>query len=112
MNRKRLMLGLLVVMLIFLTTMPASAGSPDTHAKVRIADFAFRPRSVTVHIGDTVRWRNQGAETHTASSTTGEWDSGNLDPGESFDFDFKVPGTFVYRCTIHPFMRGRVIVEE
>jgi len=39
------------------------------------------------------------------------WDSGLLDPGESFSFTFTTPGTFDYYCIPHPFMQGQIVVS-
>jgi hypothetical protein len=34
-----------------------------------------------------------------------------LQPGEAFSFTFSDPGVFEYYCSIHPFMRGAVVVN-
>ncbi|GFN41351.1 MAG: hypothetical protein YK1312THETA_1010001 [Marine Group I thaumarchaeote] len=39
------------------------------------------------------------------------FDSGYLDPNESFSIKFEESGTFDYFCTLHPWMKGKVIVE-
>ena len=80
--------------------------------RVRMIDRArnrFRPATLTIHRGDSVRWINAGSLTHT---TTGRnWNSGNVPPGDSFRQRFRRPGTFSYHCQIHPEMTGRIIVE-
>ena len=38
------------------------------------------------------------------------FDSGHLDPYESFTFNFDEKGTYDYFCTLHPWMKGQVIV--
>jgi plastocyanin len=78
--------------------------------RVRIVDFAFRPRRLEVPKGTRVRWVNRGDVAHTTTSTTGLWDSGALAPGETFSRVFRTRGTFRYRCTIHPDMTGRIVV--
>ncbi len=83
----------------------AAAGVPAT-----IVDFEFRPAALTVGIGDTVTWFNQGPTIHTATSDQGVWDTGVLSRGQSGSFTFRSAGTFPYHCTIHPFMRGTVTV--
>ncbi len=87
-------------------TMPARAA---THT-VEIADFAFAPATLTITVGDTVTWTNQDAVAHTATSTTGVFDSGDLEQGESYSVTFTAPGTYDYLCTPHPSMTGRVVV--
>ncbi len=34
-----------------------------------------------------------------------------LNPGESYSFDFKTPGTYVYNCSYHPTMQGMIDVN-
>jgi plastocyanin len=82
-----------------------------TVARVRIVDFAFRPRAITVSRGTRVRWVNRGSVAHTTTSNTGLWDSGRLAPGDTFSRVFRRAGTFRYHCTIHSDMKGRVVVQ-
>jgi plastocyanin len=78
-------------------------------ARVRIIDFAFRPRNLTIVRGTVVRWANRGARTHTTPSNTSLWNH-TLAPGETFRRRFRRMGTFAYHCSIHPQMTARVIV--
>jgi len=77
---------------------------------ISIEDFSFDPQTVTVSQGATVVWTNEGAETHTVTSA-GNFDSGDISPGETFSFVFDEDGTFDYFCQPHPFMEGTIIVE-
>jgi plastocyanin len=96
----------------------ASVQSPRTGAviggtsseRVKIVDFAFRPKTITVAKGTRVRWTNRGDTRHTTTSTRGLWDSGVLAVGDSFSRVFRKTGTFRYHCTIHSTMRGRIVV--
>ena len=81
-----------------------------THA-VEIADFAFSPPILTITAGETVTWTNADPVAHTATSTSGAFDSGDLDQGESYSVTFTTPGTYDYLCTPHPTMTGRIVVE-
>lgn len=87
---------------------PASAAA----TKVKIVDFAFRPKRVEIPQGTAVKWTNRGAQTHTVTSNKGLFDSGSLAPGESFKFRFKNTGVFRYHCEIHPEMKGRVLPSD
>jgi LPXTG-motif cell wall-anchored protein len=77
---------------------------------VTIADFSFSPGSITVHVGDTVQWVNNGPSAHTATANNGSFDTGVLQKGQSASVTFHLPGTFAYHCSIHPFMHGTVVV--
>jgi plastocyanin len=79
-------------------------------ATVTIDNFAFSPQSLQVKVGTTVTWTNNQGTTHTVTSDTGEWDSGNLSQGKSFSFTFTKAGTFAYHCAIHSSMTGTVEV--
>jgi plastocyanin len=108
-----------------LATMAACSGSgatgttnkpPPGAAVVTIQDFSFTPANLTIKVGQTVFWGNNGPSAHTSVSDTGLWDSGNLaapsggNPGYaidraaggSFQFTFTTAGTYHYHCKIHP----------
>ena len=76
-------------------------------ATVRALDDVFRPRTVTIARGSSVRWTNRGDHVHT---TTGASWSATLSPGESFTKRFRRAGTYRYSCTLHVGMTGRVVV--
>jgi LPXTG-motif cell wall-anchored protein len=83
-----------------------AAGDPaDT-----ISDFQFAPATVTVHVGDTITWTNQGPSPHSATANNHSFDTGVLRPGQSASHTFAQAGTFTYFCTVHPFMHGTVVV--
>ncbi len=88
------------------------AGAQTNTMTVSIEDFFFSPAHMTVQPGTTVTWVNNGQAPHTVTATdpAGTFDSGTLQPGESFSFTFKQPGAYGYYCTIHPFMKGTVTV--
>lgn len=91
---------------------PAASNTMTTAAgRVSIADFAFSPASITVHVGDSVTWTNSDSVPHTTTSDTEIWNSGALQPGASFSHTFTSAGSFAYHCMIHPFMTGTVIVQ-
>lgn len=77
---------------------------------VTIADFAFRPPSITVRAGQTVTWANSGPSSHTATAGDGSFDTGVLRSGASASHRFTSAGTFAYVCSIHPRMHGTVRV--
>jgi len=84
--------------------------TPGTQTdKVNISNFAFEPSTITVTAGTTVTWTNQDSVAHTVVSDT--FKSGNLSQGQAFQFKFDTKGTYNYSCSIHPTMKGTVIVE-
>lgn len=76
---------------------------------VSVGDGVFAPGSLTVAAGDTVTWTNDDDSPHTATAA-GQFDSGNLDPGQSFSFTFDEPGTYSYVCLYHDDMTATITV--
>jgi plastocyanin len=92
---------------------------PAATASVSIANdsgapsgFSFQPASVSIHVGDTVSWTNNstGGVPHSTTSDSPGWDSGFLNPGQSFSHAFPTAGSFAYHCAVHPSMHGTVVV--
>jgi len=71
------------------------------------------PAVVTIKRGDTIVWKQMDDVEHTVTSASAEqrYDSGVLKQGKSFQFTFNVPGTYYYKCSLHPIMRGKIVVE-
>jgi amicyanin len=78
---------------------------------VTISDFKFTPKTITVNVGDTVTWTNNGPAPHSATASDGSFDTGIMDKGKSGSATFNNAGTIAYICTPHPFMKGTVIVN-
>jgi plastocyanin len=91
---------------------PLLAGSAQaaSHA-VKIANFEYSPTPLTIDVGDSITWSNEGFITHTVTAADGMFDSGNLKGGTTFSFTFTSPGDMRYACSIHPQMHGEVIVK-
>ncbi|MCH8206725.1 MAG: cupredoxin domain-containing protein [Chloroflexi bacterium] len=85
-----------------------SAGVPAALAKANIEDYNHE--SLTVAVGTTVTWTNQGADFHTTTSDDDLWDSDVLESGQTFSFTFSQPGAFSYFCAIHPDMTATITV--
>jgi hypothetical protein len=68
---------------------------------------------VTVAAGQTVRWEfDQAATTHTVTSMSANWsvDETRAPNGAAVEHTFDDPGTYTFRCKIHPAMTGSVTV--
>lgn len=90
---------------------PPQAAAATTLA-VRMVDNSFQPGTITVAPGTTVVWTNAGRHRHTVTASTGHWDSGPLDPGQTYSATFGHPGTYDYSCTLHAKeMKGTVVVK-
>ena len=89
------------------TPQPADQGKI---VEVAIEDFSFNPASVTILTGDTVRWTNKDSAVHTVKGSS--FESGELKTGDTYEFRFTDAGTYNYECSIHPSMKGTVVVNE
>jgi 3',5'-cyclic-AMP phosphodiesterase len=85
-----------------------TAGQQDV--EVKIDNFAFTPKTLSVSPGTTVTWTNRDDVPHNIVSTDKKFISTVLDTDQKFSFTFDTPGSFPYFCKIHPMMTGTVQV--
>jgi plastocyanin len=84
--------------------------TPANEVLLRQAEVA--PARLVVLTGETVTWRNVSFRTHTATSTAGGFDSGEIGSNRSFAHAFTAPGDYPYFCRIHPSVKGTVAVRS
>ncbi len=87
-----------------------AVAAEEADMRVSIVGRAYQPAQLTVGIGQTVTWRDESFGQHTVTSVDGQFDSGVMSTGSSFTMTFAKAGTFNYSCTIHPTMKGSVLV--
>lgn len=73
--------------------------------------FAYRPQRLEIAPGTTVTWVNHDSVPHDADANAGTWDGPLLAEGESWSRVFPTAGSFLYHCSVHPFMQGIVVVQ-
>lgn len=89
-----------------------SRPAPRTHV-VEIQGFAFRPDTLVVAAGDTVRWVNHDVVPHTATAGPDgprAFDSGSIAAGGEWQL-VASEGRQAYYCVFHPTMRGMLVVR-
>ncbi len=86
----------------------AAAGGEDL--EITIENFEFTGPE-TASVGDTVTITNEDSVGHTWTAVDGDFDSGTIAAGETFEFTFDEAGEFDYFCSIHPEMEGTITVE-
>jgi plastocyanin len=92
------------------TSVPVGSGTSGT--SIAIKNFAFAPNVLTVAPGAKVSVRNDDGVTHTLTSITGTFTTGNVASGASVQFTAPTtPGTYPYRCNIHQYMTGTLVVR-
>jgi plastocyanin len=78
---------------------------------VNIENFEFNPNILTVPVGTKVTWKNLDGATHTATSRSGVFNTGNLSRNQEGAHIFDKAGSFDYFCQIHPNMTGTIVVS-
>ena len=81
-----------------------------------VEDICYIPPNIVVEKGKSVTWLNEDSSFHSVTSgfypePSGLFDSGHLDPYQSYTLSFDEYGTYDYFCTLHPWMKAQVIVE-
>jgi plastocyanin len=85
----------------------SGAAAPEIH----IQNFRFDPPTLEVSAGATVTWVNEDEEVHTVTSTQSLFTSPALEGDQPFTYRFEKPGTYEYRCALHPQMKGTIVVR-
>ncbi len=89
------------------------AGPMQQVALINIQNFQFDSPLFTVKKGTTVVWNNSDGMAHTVTSDGGsELASPSIGHGGSYQHTFNSVGTFTYHCSIHPSMKGTVVVTN
>lgn len=121
--------GVIIIMMIFIfnqssrvdTLEPINANivmpTKSSRPGCEIKDSCYIPSVLTIRVGESVSWQNQDVAYHTVTSglydnPDGLFNSGHLDPNQSFSITFDKKGTFNYYCALHPWMKGKIIVEN
>ncbi len=85
---------------------------------INVNDNSFSNGSITIEVGDTVRWVNAaGGNPHDVTSNSGAWVPSPTSSSFTFEVIFNTAGTFGYFCSVHylylpAFMTGTITVES
>jgi plastocyanin len=92
------------------STAPTSTGGG---ASVTMKDIKFNPTEVKIKAGQAVTWTNDDSVGHDVTADSFKSGSaGGIGGGQTFQHTFKKAGTFSYVCTVHPGMKGTVVVTK
>jgi len=79
---------------------------------VTIRQMQFNPPRILVKQGSTVNWQQVDRMRHDVKAVDGSFASPRMRQGATFSRTFDKPGTYDYYCSLHPQMRGQVVVVE
>ena len=102
---------------------PVVYGSETKEVTVRIIGNSYHPKIIQVVPGTTVRWINEDVFTYMDGEFSGihnalvksgpeRFASPLLAHAESFSQVVTKEGEYIYMCTPHPYMEGRIIVTQ
>lgn len=98
---------LLLAASVVATGIGAAPAAPTVHIK----DDAFFPARLVVAVNQRVLFVNDDDDAHTVTATSGLFDSKGLDTHAQWSRRFSKPGTYTYFCSLHPFMKGTIVVR-
>jgi plastocyanin len=93
---------------------PEGSGAPGCDE----TNECYVPYSLDIRVGDTVSWNNADTAAHTVTSgsvadgPSGVFDSSLFMAGNTFSHTFDKSGEYTYFCMVHPWMTGKIIVNE
>ncbi len=90
----------------------SAARGGEGAAKAEMRTMTFNPKRLEIAPGTTVIWTNNDQLVHTLTADDGSWDSGAIEPGNSWSHTFTQPGEYAFHCTPHPFMKAVVVVRQ
>ena len=124
MTRHRWLSSLVVCTLIVVASGACGGGDKNDDKKaggavsgepaVKIVNFQFEPKALTVKAGTTVKWTNEDTATHSIKDTSQLATPVSPDlvgKGSTFSITYGQPGSYSYICGIHQYMSGSVQVS-
>ena len=102
----------LAILAAALGPLPMGCGGEDSRPAddvVEVRDFDFAPETFTTKRGEKVEWENTGEQIHNVKGDG--FFSRAMNPGERYSFTFRKRGEYDYVCTLHPQMRGTIVVD-
>ena len=98
---------------VLVPTVALGGAHAASGVSVSTKNIRFSPSTASIHRGQTVTWRfNDSGTPHNVISSSGSrFRSSPTKTSGSYMVRFTRAGTYNYVCTIHPGMRGRVVVH-
>ena len=99
------------------TTVSQGSGSNryGPGAQVVVKGGALEQEELVVAVGTAVKFVNAEPDDsdirHRLVADDGSFDTGELVPGDTYDFTFQTPGTFAFTDQMDPNIKGTIIVQ-
>lgn len=102
------------VFLVFGKLGHRDAAAAEAPGAVVIDNYQFAPATLTISVGSSITWTNQDSDIHSVAADDGDpvmFKSAGMDTDDKFSFTFTKAGTYLYHCTLHPHMTGKIVVQ-
>jgi len=95
---------------------PTNTGAANSAGAVQVTikNFAFSPAVVRAKVRETVVWINDDTPPHNVTYVSGPSFTSSptvMKTGARFSVKLGQAGTIRYYCTIHPWMKGTIVVS-
>ena len=100
------------------TMVPIEIARHSANPDCAVDNSCYEPFAVSVDVRKEVTWKNLDGFSHSVTSGTpkdgpdGVFDSGLIPAMRYYTWQFHDGGIYDYYCTLHPWMKGMVIVGE
>jgi plastocyanin len=118
-----------IVTIFMIASAPTAQAASTVEVKMGDEPAVYEPATVTIKVGDTVKWINTGKTLHSVTLVpenaqnpasvsepkgAATFDSGFMAPDATFSYKFTIPGTYKYFCVPHEKagMVGEVVVKK
>lgn len=88
----------------------ATATTTSQTVPVSITNAGFVPKTVSIHVGDSVKWTNNSTTTQQVACSSCAFTSPVLQAGQSYTYTFKTAGKFAITDPLHTKIKGSVTV--
>lgn len=105
MTRRLAVVAGLTALVVLCVPVPAHGREPtpgDETVEVRIGDNFYKPKRITIRVGTTVEWRNEGRNRHNVLPARGKrFGIDELERHATYSYRFDKPGRYGYYCSFH-----------
>jgi len=109
-RRVALIPALMMVALVGAAPDSSARTSAKTHSVI-IDGMQYSPPRIEVNAGDTVIWTNKDPFPHTVTANDRSFDSDEIASKRAWKLKTREKGSFPYICTLHPTMKGILVVK-
>ncbi|HEY3188851.1 MAG TPA: hypothetical protein VGJ70_15320 [Solirubrobacteraceae bacterium] len=89
---------------------PGAAEPSGGKIDIAVRGYAFQPTVMRLKTSQIIVWTNEDEVEHNVVGAAPGLHSGLIPPRGRYEFTPVRPGRIAYRCTVHPSMRGELVV--